>query len=270
MSLHFVGGRATIFGGYFLVPFLFSATVVALELAIVAKNAVAQRWVMTVPVALVALATLAPTNDAVYLRFLTRFTSTIGASPMYATLAAAALFYGVGWIRRVPSAGAAFSLSLIGLALFDPRAADLTAPAALHGWPLIVLAVANALMLIRSANSWRVLVIAGLLTAAWSIDRPDASPTGFNLSVAAHLTLLALLTVGALFDDRFAWFLRCLGAAMLLGLSVAATLDMMQPRCSTCLGGVGTPTCRAWSPSLWPTVLGSAQGKRITLQRSLP
>ncbi|HVC93061.1 MAG TPA: hypothetical protein VND64_05185 [Pirellulales bacterium] len=228
MSLHFVGGRATIFGGYFLVPFLLAANVVLLELAIVAKNVACQRWALAAPLVLSALATVGPVDEPVYLRFLSLFSDTLGASPLYLSLTGAAVFYGFCWLRRVPTATSALSLALAGMACLDPRAVDLTDPLTFHGWPLVAIAMVQSVPLAARRDSRRALFVACLLVAAWQIEWGGTGFAGYEILSGAHLLLVAVLAVGAAFDDPFARLLRWLGAGLLLAVGIAMVVGVAQ------------------------------------------
>jgi hypothetical protein len=228
ISLHFVGGRATIFGGYFLVPFLLAANAILLELAIVAKNVIWQRGALASPLALVALAAFGPTNDPVYIRFQSLFADTLGASPLYLSLAAAAGFYGICWLRRVPLATGALMLALAGMACLDLRAIDPSGPLTLHGWPLVAMAIVQCILLLTHRDSRRALFAACLLLVAWQIESAERWFAGYELRAGAQVLLVAVLAVAAAFDDPFARRLRWCGAALLLAAGMALAAGVSQ------------------------------------------
>ena len=104
-SQHFVERSHSIFGPYFLVPFLFALDVLLLELG----DRVAEprprcgrrwspRWGWSV------LALVGPASDPVYQGFLLIFMGRLGGSPLFLALLAAAVFYAFALLRRVPLA----------------------------------------------------------------------------------------------------------------------------------------------------------------------
>ncbi len=121
---------------------------------------------------------------------------------------------------------------------------ELTAPR-----PLPVLAIA-ALQLglgLRQRQAWRCLIGACCLIAAAMIALPDQRGTSLRGPVAFHLVLLAVLGLGAAFDDALGRVLRSVGAGLvLLGSAVVMTTRLDPSR-----------SIPSWAVTTYPLVLSA-------------
>ena len=214
ISFHFVGKSDSIFGLYFLVPFLLAADLLLMEAGIVSRSVRVQVSSLVALPGLTFLSAMGHRVDPVYQGFLTTFMGALGASPLFLTLAAVVIVC-VAAVRRLPFALEAMTCSLLVLSLAGRRTLDfggLTTPQ-----PLLLFAVA-ALQLglaLRLKASWRFLVGAIALTGAVAIGTDRVGWHGLQAVVAVHIMLAALMAVGVLFDDALSRFLAGVGAALL-------------------------------------------------------
>jgi hypothetical protein len=134
VSFHFVGKSNTIFGPYFLVPFLLAMDVLLVEAALVSRNRVKQRVAMSVLPGVLILAMARHPSDLVYQSFLRTFRQGLGGSPLYLSLIAVCGLYSYAACRRVPLARGGLALSLLALAFVGPDTFDLGGLVAPPGW----------------------------------------------------------------------------------------------------------------------------------------
>ncbi len=221
ISLHNVEGFRSIFGPYFLVPFGFAIAALLLEGGLTSGRKGVVRFALAIPAGLLGLALIGHRPDAVYERFLAIFREGIGVAPPAATLGLALGFYGIAAIRRVPMALGLATASLVGLSVVGPATMGPETLVAPRAWPLIAVALIQGWLAFQRRESWRGLVAATCAVAALSglpggVWSPEA--TG---SVAFHLTLVALLILGAAFDDELGRELRLVGLMLLVAASLA-------------------------------------------------
>jgi hypothetical protein len=244
---HFVERSHSIFGAYFLVPFLFALDVLLLELGIVARSRAALRTAIVAPLGIMALAVVGPSSDPVFDGFLQIFMGQLGGSPLFLSLLGALAFYAMATVRGVPCAREALSLSLAALAVVGPSTLDLDSLVALQSQPILALGLLQLWYAWRRRDSRHGLFGAACLVAALTIDLGRTGSAtfqgllGFHLSLAAalalvaaltidlgrtgsatfqgllgfHLSLAAALALGAIFDDALGRLLRHAGAALL-------------------------------------------------------
>jgi hypothetical protein len=223
-SQHFVEGSHTIFGPYFLVPFLYALDVLLLELGIVSRNRAVLRTAVVAPFGFVALASVGPAPDAVYQGFLLIFMSRLGCSPLFLALVAATLFHALALVRRVPGALVALTLSLLALVFVGPATLDINGVIVSQPQPqpLLALGVLELWLALRGRHSGHCLFGAGCLVAGLTISLGKTDSASFQGLLAFHLALVAILTIGAIFDDFLGRLLRRTGAVMLLLASLLA------------------------------------------------
>ena len=244
ISFHFVGKSDSIFGPYFLVPFLFVADFLILEAGIVSRSRATQRAALIGLAGLLVLSAVGHRPDPVYQRFLATFMSGLGGSPMFLTLIAVAAACGVAAVRRVPMALGGVTLSLLALSVVGPGTLDLDGLVAPRPLPLLAVAALQVGLALRRKESWRFLVGSFGLIGAVAIG---VGPEHRGL-VAFHAELAALMFIGVLFDDPFARFLRGAGA-LLLALACLAAF------------GIGPIDDRGFPPEVvraYPFLLGVA------------
>jgi hypothetical protein len=217
ISLHFVGKSNTIFGAYFLVPFLFVLTVLLLEAGLTSGRRLVLGLTLLMPVLLASLAMTGVRPDPEYHRFSRLFAATLGATPFYLTLLASAAFYVYAAGRRVPYALGGLSFTLLALVLVGPRTSnvyELTSPRAA---PLLAIAAIQLALAIPERKSWRALLCSAALVAALAVKQGWADLEGFHGPLLFHLAIALALLIGAVFDDPLARWLRRASAAALGG-----------------------------------------------------
>ncbi len=93
VSFHYVGGSRTIFGPYFLVPIGLALALIWLEIGLAARRRGVMVAASMMPLALGFMATTGYRYEPVYLHFLDLFRETLGGSPFFLSLVAAAAFH---------------------------------------------------------------------------------------------------------------------------------------------------------------------------------
>lgn len=224
-SLHFVGGAATIFGPYFLVPWFFAVGLLQLERAVASGRRSSQAWAMSAPAVWLALAAEPGRYGPLHAEFLQTFSQTLGGSPLYLTLVSIAGFYAVAALRRVRPAYDALCLSLAALAAIGPGTYRLDGPPEFSAWPLFAVAVLQAPLALSRKDSRRALVAGCSLIAGVGIALGEAGFWGGNGLAPAASLLALLLAIGATFPDRFARWLQTCAAALILAGGVALVAD---------------------------------------------
>jgi hypothetical protein len=103
---------------------------------------------------------------------------------------------------------------LAALAFVGPGTLDLEGVITFRPEPLLAAAALQMGMGLWRRSSWRCLVGAGGLAALVALTLPvGAEVEPFRGLIGFHLGLLAMLVVGAVFDDDFARFIRALAVA---------------------------------------------------------
>jgi hypothetical protein len=227
-SLHFVGGMATIFGPYFLVPWFVAVGFLMLERAITSGRTAAQIWALAAPAVWLLLANEPRNFDSVHVAFLRTFSQTLHGSPLYLTLLLVVAYYAIAAIRRVRAAYDALSLSLTALAAIGPGTYRLDGPAELSAWPLLVVAALQLPLAIRRNDSRRALAAALCLLAGASIGLRGGWFWQHNGLAPAACLLVSLLAIGAMFRDPFARWLQSCAATLMLVAGVALVADSGQ------------------------------------------
>jgi hypothetical protein len=221
ISLHNVEGYRSIFGPYFLVPFGFAVALLFLEAGLTSGRKGVTQFALAIPVGLLGLAMVGHRPDLVYRHFLVLFEDGLGVAPPAATLLLATAFYGAAAYRAVPLARGFAMASLVALSVVGPSTMDLGSLDLPRPWPLLPVALFQGWLAFRHKESWRALVasaclvasLAGLPGGAWSTDQMGTA--------ALHLAIVALLALGAIFDDDLGQALRAWGATLLLATPLA-------------------------------------------------
>lgn len=214
----------SIFGGYFLIPFLLAVLVLLLEIGVVEEKPGLRTGVVFAAALLPLLALPMRRDDPTFAAFLSEFTVTL-ASPVFLTVVAVLLLCLYAWWRgavaRIDNPGYTTSCEtgatsmLLLLTIIGPKtlgAESLTAP---QLWPLAVLAALQLLVAIRHRSSARlfacfVCVIAAAMVTPWPAEwqlMRQLFPT--------HALLAAMASAGLLFRDRFARVLSVAAAVVL-------------------------------------------------------
>ncbi len=107
LSVNYSGGTegyegvdGTVFGPYFLVPFGLAVAAVLLEIGMSSRSRATVRAALIIPMILVGFTAIGHRPDPVYQRFLRQFVDASGATPMFAALVVAIVFYATAAWRR--------------------------------------------------------------------------------------------------------------------------------------------------------------------------
>jgi hypothetical protein len=218
--LTFTDRERLIFGPYFLVPFGLALAVLLLEIALVANRRGLLRLALAAPAGLVILALAGHRSDRIYQQFLETFAARLGGDALFLTLLALAGFYGYAALRRVSLAPDALTAALLALAVVGP---DTLAREQLRPPQPLPLLAAAALQL-GLGIGWRRAgrcLLGGVGLAAAALDLPETS-AALRVLFAFHLVLIAVLAVGAAFNDALGRRLRVIGSALVLLACLAA------------------------------------------------
>ncbi len=218
-----VGGKASIFGWYFLVPFFAAVTILLIEAAAVSQSSLARRIALAMPVVLLALSVCGHRVDVVYLKFLNRFQETMPGSPLYVTLLIAIGLYAYAWSRSIRGAGDALTLALALLAFITPSSRGLDDWEYYRAWPLVVVGLIQYGTGLSERRSWRVLLGAAVMMLPVALLDESSNDLRLREVFLAHATILIVLFVGAKFHDSLATAMRFLGAPLLAGVAIMAT-----------------------------------------------
>jgi hypothetical protein len=221
ISFHFVSKVFSIFGSYFLVPFLFSLAVLLLEGGITSRSPATQRAALLAPGVLLLLAVAGRQDDFVYERFLHLLMAGLGGSPLFLTLVATIAFYAYAALRQVRYSYTGLTLSLFALGYVAPTSMNLGELVALQPLPLLAAAVLQVVLGLTRHQSWRCLVATGCLIAAIAAGLGQPGLGAHPGFLAYHLALACSMAIGAYFSDPLARWLQQT-SAVLLALSCLA------------------------------------------------
>ncbi len=226
---------STIFGPYFLVPFLLALNVLLLEAGLVSGRRGVTRAAMLAPVALLMLTVVGHHPDAVYQRFLGMFTTRLGGSPLFVTLLIVSVFYAYAATRRATLALEGLTGCLAAFAVVEPSTLHLGELA--HATPSFGPILAASLLQF-SLGAWRreigrcVLACGGLMVSSWiGLEGTWAMP--YRGPLIAHVALAVALGIGAVRRDEWGAFLRNSSMVALIMMSYLALV-----------GGPGIPLDR--------------------------
>jgi hypothetical protein len=212
------------FGLYFLVPFGLVAAVLLLEVGIVTKRTGLLGAALALPIGLLVLASIGHRSEPIYRVFLAMFTDQLGGDPVYCTLLAAAGFYVYAAIRRVAWAFEALTATIALLTFVHPHILTVRNFSAPQPLPLVIAATLLLALGIWRGGSWRCLIGAFGVAIGIAVMIPNELVTSpYRWASALHVMFVAMLLVGALFDDDLARALRYIGP----GLSLLAALAVM-------------------------------------------
>jgi len=221
-SFHGVVSSRSIFGLYFLVPFLFVANILLLEAGLVSHRKKVIRLALLLPVGLVALAMTASPHDAADLGFLVLFQSILHMSPLCLTMLAVTAFYFVALLRRVPEAWMAISLTLVVFSVCGPCTFNPDTIAGPFGLPILGAGVLFLIVGIMRRHAVGCLLGGWCAILALWIDFRGTSFEAYHGAIPVHLLLASILIVGAVFRDARGKWIQDLGAAAILLLALTA------------------------------------------------
>jgi hypothetical protein len=207
-----------IFGPYFLVPFVLGIAVLLLEIGITSRSQRTVVVALSMPILATMMAVIGYRPDALFQGFLAQFREQLGATPLYLTVVATACFFSYAALRRQPLATELLSASLIGLAFVAPSSLDVHHLSAARPWPMLGVATLQLALGLQHRRAWRCLAGVSCLVIAAMVWPSGTGVVAipYRGPLLFHMAALALLVVGAIFDDAFGRFLRNAGAATLL------------------------------------------------------
>ena len=207
-------GYYSMFGGYFLVPFLFAGLILLLEIGIKEQIPKLLKGLTFAAPLVLALAFPIGVDRGLFEIFLADFVRAVG-SPVFLTLCGLALFYVYGWLRGLPKAEFGFVGALCGLAFVGPETIlfeSLTEPKV---WPLAVVGCVELIHALIRPHSIRCLLGTTGCLIALTIILQETVLLTYPMTTGYHLILLSLLIIGGLFKDEFATDLRGIAALLI-------------------------------------------------------
>lgn len=209
------------FGLYFLVPILFAVAVLLMEAGIVTRNRRVQTIALAVPFACVVLSMTWRVGSAPYIDFLDRFIVRVG-SPLWLSAVAGLVFAAYARLRQVRFASESFWGLLLIAAIIGRTTTDLSNVISPQTWALWFVAIVQGVLGLRTRQSWRVCTAAICGLAAVRTDFLIAAEPLIRDALPLHLAGLAVLGIGALFNDRFSGVLRQAGVPILVTAMIGA------------------------------------------------
>ncbi len=203
-----------IFGPYFLVPFGLALAVLLLEVGLVSSRRGLQGLAMFLPLGLILVAMVGHRSDPIYEDFIHLFFARLGGDPLFLTLLALVVFYSYAALRSVPAAVDALTGVLLALAVVGPQSLTQVAFHPPQALPILAAALVQIVLGHWRRRSWRCLAGSVGLVAGSALVWPGP--------VVFHLGVLAMLLIGAAFEDGLARFLRRLGSTLVVLACLAA------------------------------------------------
>jgi hypothetical protein len=226
VSFHFVNGAQTIFGPYFLVPIGLALCLIWLEIGIAARRQGVMFAASAAPLFLALLASTGHRYEAVYMNFLDIFRDTLGGSPLFLTLIAAAIFLAYAVARRVPHAWDLLSVALFALAFVGRQTLDLNQLVAPQSLPLAAAGLVLGSVARRKRHTFRGVLSCVLLVAAATRTWLEVWPSADWVVVAVHLLIVGMMAVGVYFDDWLGTLAQFYATVALLALGAASALEL--------------------------------------------
>ncbi|MCA9070283.1 MAG: hypothetical protein KDA84_15220 [Planctomycetaceae bacterium] len=222
-----LAGMNSSFGLYGLVPFLLAGLVLLLEIALVHRVAMLRHLVMLSGFGLLCLAQFTGDGSPGSLQFLDTLVSQAG-SPLFLTVCGLIAFYAYAWLRGVRF-GEWACLTMLLVAVFvkpdSLRFGNWQDP---QLWALQAVGLLSFFISLVRMDSKRCFLGVVICIAAITIAPNLPLPGSLRLVISYHLLLIATLVIGLTFSDRFAMFLRKVGA-LLLPMSCLFVLGLKLP-----------------------------------------
>ena len=203
-------------GSYFLAPVILAVGWILLELGNVSNVKKLQQIALAFPLVCLGLSVPFASSSIPHTVFLEKFTQTL-ASPIYLSLIGAVVFYSIAFWKKVPNADLGLAFAICLFAVIGPETLNRQTTISPRSAPLIL---AGVLLVVRGRNN-SLMVFAGLLfgAAALRFSLPRDCPEFWRNAIGLHLMGLAVLSVGLIYRDAFAGFLRS-AAAVLMAFGV--------------------------------------------------
>jgi hypothetical protein len=224
ISFHAVEGSRTIFGLYFLVPFLWSIAYLLLEIGITSRRVETQVAALLLCLGLIPMALTASPHQADDLGFLTLFHDTLHASPFFLTLLAVTAFHLIAILRRVSEASLGLAAAVVAYSLCGPDTFNSSTTWGPYGLPILLLGLLFFIAAIRKRSAGDCLAGAWCVVFMLWIDYRESSFAAHRGAIPLHLLLVCVLGVGAVFRDAIGKMIQKLGAVGILLFALVAAL----------------------------------------------
>ncbi|MFC1672494.1 hypothetical protein ACFL01_05100 [Planctomycetota bacterium] len=206
-------GMESIFGAYFLSPFLLAVSILLLEMGLVSGRKVMQYAALVIPV--VAIGCAFPGKSyGQYGDFVDVVLSVVG-SPAFLIAAAAALFYVYAMVRCAKAGEWGLVLAVFVCSVVGSETVNLETLIAPRMIPILLIAAMEVYYALRYRSSWRAFLVTAGAMIALSIRFEGTWFNEYGGVLPVTVSYAALLTFGALFQDRLAKALQNLGAFVL-------------------------------------------------------
>ncbi len=201
----------TIWGPYFLIPFIAVLFVLLLEMGLVAKNQRLVNRVMSLSPALL-LPALPMSGGWPFRTFLHQFVATAG-SPIWLTICLLLAFYAWAWIRRVPGAAGGCVGMLAALSVVQPQTISMHTLTDPQAAPFLIIgAVMLAQGLYRRSSFLCTSAVVSATFGLWLI-LPQTALAEYRFLTSYHVLWFSVVLFGLTFRDPFARVLQFVGAA---------------------------------------------------------
>jgi hypothetical protein len=214
-------GMESTFGVYYLAPFLLAVVALLLEVGLVEKIRALQNAAAGLAPGVLLLSIPVDGGSAPYRDFLEILLTTIG-SPVFTTLLGLVVFYAYAWWRGTRIGEWGFVGALAVACVIGRRTINVATLTPGEWWPLAVLGATQLWIGLSRRNSARSFAGALAVIAAASLALRDTKFVAHSGVAPVHLALLAALSIGFAFRDRFAHILRKIGAFALTCLGLVA------------------------------------------------
>lgn len=249
-------GLASSFSSWFLIPLLFTAAALLLELALTAGNLTARNFALAMPLAclpLVLCRASCPQSE----HFGQLLADAIASPPQLAA-AAIGLFYLVAWLRGMRAGEFGVVLCLAFVAMIDRHA---PAGHAFGHWqpaPLLVAAALEVMVAVRQRSSLRLTISLTALGLAAATVKELTPYIGSPEEYFWQINPLVALAVAAVFNDVFAKFVRevawqwlplvaiWITARSIIDSSPLSAMQLTYLGSATMLGGIFWYRDRGW------------------------
>lgn len=207
-------GYYSMFGGYFLVPFVFAGLILLLEIGIKEQVPKLLQGLSAAAPLVLLLAFPIGVDRGLFEIFLADFVRVVG-SPVFLTLCGLSLFYVYGWLRGLPKAEFGFVGAMCGLAFVGPETVSFESLTEPEVWPLAVVGCVELIHTLIRPNSLRCFIGTTGCVVALTILLQETVLLAYPMTTGYHLVLLSLLILGGLFKDEFAGDLRGIAALLI-------------------------------------------------------
>ena len=224
ISFHAVDGSRSIFGRYFLSPFVWALAWLSLEAWRASWSKRAKALALVLPMLALALAKTATPDHIDDFGFLLMFRNTFGMSPLFATLLAVIFFYCIAWLRGLSEASFPLLLCVLGSSICGRNTFNLDTPSHPHGLPILAVGIVLLLAGVRMRRALRCLFGAWCIVLMLWIDLAGTPFTAFRGAIPAHMMVLCMLIVGLLFRNETGKAIQKWAAATLLTFALIVAL----------------------------------------------